>query len=606
MSAPQMDASPYGKSVLTQQLEEEITPRKPTSMRLTTPKPRSLSDATKPVLSPSPSFREPQRRMSKDDHDVSPSTPRRPNLHLRGLSLQMPNDSSTSIPQIAKIPLSPKLETSHIYGSPASMLPRHSRGLDFTRACTNLHHSTLADSTPDASPITGKGIQIPPRRGFGNNMDSPSTAAALWTTMPQEKTTLSSSVSSVNMLESDSDTDSSDDMALDKDDDPIVNTPAATRPAGFMNSPGNEWMYSPAQSSLMSFHANMMSYRRSKLRKGRGRSKTSSSSVSMRSSRPSPGPTSPPIMKSVENEGYFGLARQLKSRRESLSLGTDDLHLSDSEEGDIKTNHHTESEGPRGVVKRAVTRRSNLLPKTKGFARIKAALMEESAPIDSDQRREAEVMKQIESDTDFKRPSQISPPAPTVESVEDSQTTNDESSISTDSFSQHAQKNSAGLGFWNAFDVRYRTPPPTLLPRESSSGISDETMDTFSDNPALKHLARSRSRSTTPMAATGPTAEEIARKVNKKRRRDDDFDPASFKRRAVSPGMSVQSSPVLSQSPVLNGNKDWGRPPPKANGNGNDHGNRSNSTSSGSSGVKRIGLLGMSEANDGFMSMSID
>ena len=100
-----------------------------------------------------------------------------------------------------------------------------------------------------------------------------------------------------------------------------------------------------------------------------------------------------------------------------------------------------------------------------------------------------------------------------------------------------------------------------------------------------------------------PTAADVVRKVNKKRRRDDDFDPASFKRRAVSPGMSVQSSPVLPQSPVLSSDKSWGHPPPKANGHG--HSDRSNSGGS-VSGTKRIGLQGMVETNDSLMNMSID
>ena len=114
----------------------------------------------------------------------------------------------------------------------------------------------------------------------------------------------------------------------------------------------------------------------------------------------------------------------------------------------------------------------------------------------------------------------------------------------------------------------------------------------------------SGSRSSTPIPSyAAPTAADVVRKVNNKRRRDDDFDPASFKRRAVSPGMSVQSSPILPQSPVLSGDKSWGHPPPKANGHG--HGDRSNSAGS-VNGAKRVGLQGMVETNDSLMNMSID
>lgn len=186
---------------------------------------------------------------------------------------------------------------------------------------------------------------------------------------------------------------------------------------------------------------------------------------------------------------------------------------------------------------------------------------------------------------------------------------------SATSFSQHAEKNSGGLKFWNQWhEERYRTPPPLLNPRGSSSGISDDlNMDTPPSSlptaaypDLIKHQnAHSRSRSSTPVPSVAPTASEVARKANNKRRRDDDFDPASFKRRAVSPGMSVQSSPVMPQSPIFSkdGNG-WGHPPPKA-ASGHANGDRSNSA--GNSGApKRVGLQGMTETHDGLMNMTIE
>src|SRR3978361_357254 len=55
-------------------------------------KARSLSDGGPPTLSPSPKFREPEKKKSQDDSALSdnPTTPRRPAFPLRGLSLQMP------------------------------------------------------------------------------------------------------------------------------------------------------------------------------------------------------------------------------------------------------------------------------------------------------------------------------------------------------------------------------------------------------------------------------------------------------------------------------------------------------------------------------------
>lgn len=390
-------APPFATSSLTQRLEQDKREQTPTSITHTAhgdlipnskspSRTRSLSDAPKPTLSPSPAFREPTR-VSKDDLAVSsPVTPKRPNLHGRGLSLQMPqrelgNPGASSL-ITARIPLSPKLDASHSYGSPASMLPRRSRGLDYTRACTNLHHSTLAESSPDASPtIGGRGIQIPQRRSLGNTvLESPSNISGqLWSTMPNiDRPTLSSSVSSINMLDSDDDSSSSsEDDVMERDtEDTILSTPQVSKLSnnfitGPISSPGGEWMghqSSPRAPSLMSFQ-------RARLRKGRSRH--SSSSVSVNSSKPSPGPLSPPLMKSIEpmNSGYFnqGLTRrQMQSRRESLSLGTDDLNLSDSEDGEGKRSTSAAAyqssssgtpatEGPRGVIRRAVTRRGNLL-----------------------------------------------------------------------------------------------------------------------------------------------------------------------------------------------------------------------------------------------------
>lgn len=336
-------------------------------------------------------------------------------------------------------------------------------------------------------------------------------------------------------------------------------------------------------------------------------------------------------MKSIEhsNANYFqqGLTKQqVQSRRESLSLGTSDLQLSDSGDEDAKTSDGKEVSGnttstsstqsPRGVIRRPVTRRSNLLPKTKTFARIRAALMEEAAPVENDAKREADVIHQVRDS----EPSVTSPTRPSTfphdlleSALEDDMVTNDEP-IVVDSFSRQAERNSDGLRFWNNFDRRHHTPPPRLLAKKSSSALSDDlSMDSASTSQATSNSgigilggryqteSESRSRSSTPLACNAPTAGEAARKANnRKRGRDDDLDPSSFKRRAVSPGMSVQSSPVLQHSPGFNGDKAWGQmPPPKTSTE------RSNSHGAGASN-KRVGLQGMVETNDSLMNMSID
>lgn len=599
--------------------------------------PESEIISTKPSLSPSPAIRESPQKIEhhNDLSEYDPVTPRRPSFHSRSLSLQMPTreQDASMVMSAPRIPLSPKLDpASSLYGSPASVIPRRARGGDFSRACTSLHQSTLAESSPDASPIVGRGVNIPQRRLTGHNgmiPDSPSGLAhGMWSGIHGgERTNLSSSVSSINMVESDTDSDESSDLDMDRSDDPVLNTPAASRINALAStqSPGMDWLNKSPASGL-----NFRSRAKSRPKDRRGRLSRSTRSKLI------DGPLSLPIRSSVESSSsYFGMTRQqVRSRRESLSLGTDDLHLSDSEwdapnEGNTSRDSGTDGASERGVVKRTVTRRSNLLPKTKGFARIKAALMEESDPLHTEARKEAEVIKQVhESDLTYKsgtttgqeltsEPVEVSAEElsrmPTL-STEASNTSGMSVAATTEPFSQHAKRNSAGLGFWHNFEhtppsssERYRTPPPAPLNNDSTSEDFGSMFTPFYDSNGgslIRHLHRSRSRSVTPLASAASNAHQGAnagdgiRKTNNKRRRDDDFDPASFKRRAVSPGMSAQSSPVIPQSPVLGGEKSWGRPPSKSNGD------RSNSGSSST--PKRVGLQGMTEANDGLMGMSID
>ena len=131
--------------------------------------------------------------------------------------------------------------------------------------------------------------------------------------------------------------------------------------------------------------ARLMSYQRARLHKGRSRK--SSSSTSAQSSLQSPGPSSPPLLRSIESSqgpGYFlkdPLKKEIESRRQSLSLGTTDLQLSDSEENDgngtLKINSQENATGAtpltptlderRNVIRKAVTRRGNLFVSIKSL-----------------------------------------------------------------------------------------------------------------------------------------------------------------------------------------------------------------------------------------------
>lgn len=170
---------------------------------------------------------------------------------------------------------------------------------------------------------------------------------------------------------------SDDDDLMDADDidDSILTTPQVGKmstPFGAIpqGSPGNGWLaQSPAVSSLMNFQ-------RARLRHGKSRKSSSSGSGN---SMVSPTSKSPPNIRNIEglNNSYLGKEMQsegLKSRRESISWAANQLHISGSESDDGALKSTLENvdgmpvtpsrEGQRGVIRRVVTRRGNMLVST--------------------------------------------------------------------------------------------------------------------------------------------------------------------------------------------------------------------------------------------------
>lgn len=246
------------------------------------------------------------------------------------------------------------------------------------------------------------------------------------------------------------------------------------------------------------------------------------------------------------------------------------------------------------------------------FNRIRAALQEEVSPVDSECRREAEVIRQVR-ENDPSPESTIAPSqgAATAASSPDQTAGEDLHDIvggeaarerrSSSSFTQQALRNSGGPDFWNSFDERIRTPPPPFPLRANSTVSDDIAMETPTSTIApiptypSANYNSSPSRSSTPQ----PIPAVNTRKTLGKRRRDDDFDPALFKRRAVSPGVSLQNSPILPSSPAQREGGWWQT---KAH---RESSASSNSVSNGSMG-KRVGMQGMNDTNDGLMNMSIE
>lgn len=285
-----------------------------------------------------------------------------------------------------------------------------------------------------------------------------------------------------------------------------------------------------------------------------------------------------------------------------------------------------------------------MLPKTKGFARIRAALAEESTPVETELRREATVIKQtrendmeLETTPRMRRQSTILSSPLTAPSVADGMEEPAPFDITnppqSEGFKLRALRNPKGVdNYWEGCEqINNSSLPPNFLTRESTSDEMSMDSPTLGPRQAsltsqpsdlmslqFQGLSQSSSRATTPI----PEPLNI-RSVNNKRRRDDDFDPMSFKRRAVSPGMSVQNSPVM-QSPMERQRdvNPWITKPPSggnekglgmfeglpglgmANGNGNGMAN-GNGNGVGR-GTNRVGLKGMTDTNDGLMKMSIE
>lgn len=306
-------------------------------------------------------------------------------------------------------------------------------------------------------------------------------------------------------------------------------------------------------------------------------------------------------------------------------------------------------------------------------------MAEESAPVEAEICREAEVIRQVlESDVPLERSLNAIPPlsAPTTTNSSpalrpqdglddvDDMLADSGLGISSSTTRQHQQQQqqqpqqqqplkgllpSARLP-WDAAETMstsnssaYTTPPlPPFRPRGSSTISEDMSMDspaasvagfvvpnnssngngsgTASGNGDLHHQRADGGSGGIQHGPQPPSAAEITRRINNKRRRDDDLDPVALKRRAVSPSISVHNSPVM-QSPMQRDAAPWGSRPgsnsgEKAGGSSaaSDAGSIAGGNPSAAAAVAgklgpakgRVGFQGMVDTNDGLMRMSIE
>lgn len=212
-------------------------------------------------------------------------------------------------------------------------------------------------------------------------------------------------------------------------------------------------------------------------------------------------------------------------------------------------------------VRRPVSRRGSLLPKTKNFQRIKAALIEESSPLDVEVKHEAEITRQIREDEELQMSPQMPQENRTMESelanMIDEETESGESGRGVGiSFSKQAERHG---GFWFGDQMDGISGSPPAYPGQRLGSDGDIVM--HSDSSCVN------SPNTVPA--------DMRRLKRRRMDTEERFEPNVFKRRAVSP--SLCNSPKLAQSPPVGGN----------------------------GGGKRLNFQGFSDTHDGLMKMSL-
>ncbi|RPA96715.1 hypothetical protein L873DRAFT_1791504 [Choiromyces venosus 120613-1] len=467
----------------------------------------------------------------------APFTPRRINFPGR-LSLQMPSRG----------PLSPVLDPA--LGYSVARRPR----LDFARACTSLHHSTLAEQpSPDSSPLNHACFPIPRNNNNHNKGSDSPIANNHGGGGVHHSSSHASSLGSTCMLDyapSVEDSDSSSDEDLDVDLDLELTTPAT--PAMSNNE-------SAASISLMNHQKARLGAR------GRSRhsSNSSASASASNSSLASPSPTTPPVqLGSAFTGGYFGRSQGDggNRRKESLSqvfrnsfkigkLGGGGGGGGGAGSGGGSTEFFSgaasEDEKDRpDPIRRPVSRRGSLLPKTKNFQRIKAALIEEASPVDMEVKREAEITRQIRNEEE-----DSPPPGPSnsqdaelsdIREEDEGMNYGDSNKGIGISFSKQAQRHG---GFWFGDQMEGLGGSPPTFPGLRMSTDGDIMVYSYLYTTQMN----SESVVNSPVASMPPEM----RRAKRRRTQDERFEPNVFKRRAVSPGLS--GSPILAASPPLGG-----------------------------------------------------
>lgn len=306
-----------------------------------------------------------------------------------------------------------------------------------------------------------------------------------------------------------------------------------------------------SSSALMSSHQAMQAAvlmrnpkTRMRMQPSRG---SSSSASSMSLTSPSPG-TTPVTASDTSMESV--------SRRNSLSRAIQDsFNLNGLHEG------NEEEAQKKDPVKRVVTRRGNLLPKTKNFQRIKAALMEEEcSPADIETKREAEIIHQLREEDDAHTIKNKNSHYSMFSSNYVADESN-ESAIAEDDM----QTSGSEFGFGGRNNPTGGNSNVTMAD-DVSLGFSRQAQrfggvfnfdsnESVSGSPPRYPAAQQGGRNSdgdivmaSDSAVSSPAPPMELRKMKRRRTQEERFEaPDNFKRRAVSPGLC--GSPILGASP---------------------------------------------------------
>ncbi|RPB28515.1 hypothetical protein L211DRAFT_845559 [Terfezia boudieri ATCC MYA-4762] len=462
---------------------------------------------------------------------------------------------------------------------------------------TSLHHSTLAEkSSPESSPQSGGGAVGSSSGGANQNQQPlhyPSNLCTYNTAFPSSSTAPSLDGSNHE-----------DDSSTDDDDDPDLDLISASTTQTPTSKPlRNFYPMDSSPTALMNSHqaiqaAVLMRNPKSRLRLKPVRGSAFSGS---NSGLASPSPTTPPpIGVGGSGGGYFGRVAQLGigmgKRGDSLSQAIRDSFSLQGEEGIGLDEEEKKGTEPSEAVKRVVTRRGNLLPKTKNFQRIKAALQEESTPLDIEVKREAEVTRQLREDDDAKTiknsilPSpQLLPIEQTLDPEEFDDGANEDESMGGGSEIGLSRKNSTGSrngslsgGDTMAFNKRAQMFGTFNFDSEMNMGSNGGWSSPPRFPPREREPQRTNSDGDVVMDSGSPV---VPVTMKRRRTQEERFEEVnSFKRRAVSPGLC--GSPILTGSPASGG----------SGGNAGGIGG----------GGKRLNFgQGISDTHDGLMKMSL-